>query len=600
MTFAKNGIEPKFGRTATKVVAGYDMPNDFKLQADSVCDGVADNVDIQSVIGTGNCRVILAGTFNLSAAIDIGFNKLNISGLGRGLTTIKPAGGIHAFANTTTGVTELSIENLTIDGQNQTGVNNDGIHLNRVKAMCRNVRLYRISGNGIYFDAAGSSAYLLDMETIFIDNLAGNNGINLTNVGFATMKNIFASNHSAGNGVIRIVGGSSQYPSPGNVLIDGVSAYNISGVNAGIFIQNMRENRLSISNVDVYLATSMGVQVIGGTTRANAQWSDISIENFSGRYIREAGISLDYVRGVRVIDGSCIGQNGTSSEGEYEGEGLDIVNCSDITVIGGNYSHNDGAGITVWNSDNVLIDGAMAYNNGAYRGGDPSESGIRIRYWDDTTDRVRVTNCMVVDNQATAVNALTGNANAGQKAVPVTDGTLFFRYQKVQLAEGATNEYNEVDYVYGNTVYLRYSLTNSYTLAGGATLQGIATQRTGIIELSHGAGSITNDIIEGNVVKGNYLSQITTISTDTVVKDNEGFKTKNTGQDTITAGNGTVIVNHGLAVTPDTVLVSPRSDPGVGLIWWVDTITATQFTINVSPNTVNDLVFDWQVYKDGA
>ncbi len=525
MPIGINGIEPKFGRTTTALVAAYDAPLTTKLQADFVCDGTADNAEIQSAIGSGNRKIMLSsGHFNLSSAIDIGFENLDISGMGIDVTTIKPVGGIDAFSNTATSVYSISVSALTIDGENQTGNTKSGIYGNRIGLNCRNIKVYRASGTGLKFDCASSVLYKLDIDNIKLDSLAGNDGISVENTGFVSIKNIDIKNHTGGTGVIRVVGGSSQYASPGNVLISNVSAYNVSGPNAVVFVCCPRENKVTVQNVDVYLAACMGIQVLGGTSKANAPWVDVDLINFSGRYVREAGISLDYIRGVRVTDCSKIGHYGTSSEGANEGEGLDIVNSSDIVVTGGNYSHNDGAGITVWNSDNIVINRAMIMNNGANLTGDSSESGIRVRYWDGTCSNIHTIGCIVIDNQATATNSLTGNANSGQKAIPVTDGTLFFRFQRVQLVEGATNEYAEVDYVYNNTVYVRSNLTNSYT--SSATLQGIATQRTGIIELSYGTGSISGHVIDGNMLSGNYEAQITTIESSTVVRNNSGAGTE--------------------------------------------------------------------------
>lgn len=62
------------------------------------------------------------------------------------------------------------------------------------------------------------------------------------------------------------------------------------------------------------------------------------------------------------------------------------------------------------------------------------------------------------------------------------------------------------------------------------------------------------------------------------------------GTATITAGNQTVVVNHGLSGTPY-VTCEGQSEYGTGK--YINTKTATQFTINIdAPQPVN-VDFDW-------
>lgn len=73
---------------------------------------------------------------------------------------------------------------------------------------------------------------------------------------------------------------------------------------------------------------------------------------------------------------------------------------------------------------------------------------------------------------------------------------------------------------------------------------------------------------------------------------------KNSGTATILSAATSVVVTHGLGVTPtlDDIRVtmgeSPTNDPGNV---WVDTITATQFTINCRNDPgVSNLDLGWQ------
>ncbi|MBU2346536.1 MAG: hypothetical protein KJ888_20290, partial [Gammaproteobacteria bacterium] len=62
------------------------------------------------------------------------------------------------------------------------------------------------------------------------------------------------------------------------------------------------------------------------------------------------------------------------------------------------------------------------------------------------------------------------------------------------------------------------------------------------------------------------------------------------GTSTITSGNQTVVVNHTLSGTP---YITCKGNSTYGTGNWIDTKTATQFTINIdAPQPVN-IDFDW-------
>lgn len=67
---------------------------------------------------------------------------------------------------------------------------------------------------------------------------------------------------------------------------------------------------------------------------------------------------------------------------------------------------------------------------------------------------------------------------------------------------------------------------------------------------------------------------------------------KQFGTATISAGQTSVTVNHGLGTTPRKVIVTPTSNPGTQ--WWVSNVTATSFTINVASAPTTNLTFYWE------
>lgn len=92
---------------------------------------------------------------------------------------------------------------------------------------------------------------------------------------------------------------------------------------------------------------------------------------------------------------------------------------------------------------------------------------------------------------------------------------------------------------------------------------------------------------------------MTIIGANSIVKGNNGFKTRNSGSADVVIGTSSTVVSHGLGRTPvnGDIIAVPRYDPNLGGVsrWWIDTLTATQFTLHVDTNVVgNNIAFSWQ------
>jgi len=114
-----------------------------------------------------------------------------------------------------------------------------------------------------------------------------------------------------------------------------------------------------------------------------------------------------------------------------------------------------------------------------------------------------------------------------------------------------------------------------------------------------GAGAVTRYQLVNNNVTGNGLGGISDGSTGTerYARDNIGFVTRTKGEGTIASGTTSLVVNHGLSVTPVgydisiEFLTSSTNDPGN---WWITAVGATQFTVNVRNDPgASGLTFAW-------
>lgn len=119
------------------------------------------------------------------------------------------------------------------------------------------------------------------------------------------------------------------------------------------------------------------------------------------------------------------------------------------------------------------------------------------------------------------------------------------------------------------------------------------TQRHGInIETGDGISVI------GNVMITEHTSTIRNVSngTNIHIRSNIGFVTENSGTATLANGTTSIVVTHGLAVTPAAgdIVVTPIEAWGNMTQFYIDTYTSTQFTIHADIDPGQDVDFAWK------
>lgn len=100
--------------------------------------------------------------------------------------------------------------------------------------------------------------------------------------------------------------------------------------------------------------------------------------------------------------------------------------------------------------------------------------------------------------------------------------------------------------------------------------------------------------IQGRIVYG-VITAFSNSGTNTSIKDIGGYTTENSGTATIASGATSIVVTHGLAATPTRVFINPTNSMGSAANFYVDTLTATQFTIHtdVDPGATTS-IFNWR------
>lgn len=161
-TLTVDNLSTPTGRTATYVVAASDAPDHVKAQADAVCDGTADDVEIQAALDAlsayaGKVR-LSEGTFNTAATIVIRTSGVKyISGAGIDDTVLKRVGGVTdpiiAKDAGAAYIAGFNLSDITLNGNATAGnvMNGTLIH----SAIYDTVRFCNTTGNtsGFYVDS---------------------------------------------------------------------------------------------------------------------------------------------------------------------------------------------------------------------------------------------------------------------------------------------------------------------------------------------------------------------------------------------------------------------------------------------------------------
>jgi hypothetical protein len=113
-------------------------------------------------------------------------------------------------------------------------------------------------------------------------------------------------------------------------------------------------------------------------------------------------------------------------------------------------------------------------------------------------------------------------------------------------------------------------------------------------------GNSGPNLIEGNTfVTATYAPTTAAVESaglGTVVRNNLGFVTDNLGTSVIASGSTTIVVTHGLGMTPTlaNIAVTPTNNLGTATKFWISNATATQFTINVNADPgATTATFSW-------
>lgn len=247
--------------------------------------------------------------------------------------------------------------------------------------------------------------------------------------------------------------------------------------------------------------------------------------------------------------------DGNLSGNPTGGYGVLISNSSHVTIsnITGTDFFFHGIGV-IGGSSKILVEGCYLYDN--------NNQGIAF---DDVDDSI-ITDCFVYSNNVHGIAI--GN---GSTKIKITDCHSHANGVAAATGIGILAADSSDIHVIGNHCS---DSVKSY---------GIQFD------------TVTRGIIVGNTPTGNFLGSInSTGGSGIIISNNSGHVTENSGSATLLSGNTSIVVAHGLAAAPTAFSITWKENP-TNLIadWWIDTVGATNFTLNGVDPGASNLDFYW-------
>jgi len=150
-------------------------------------------------------------------------------------------------------------------------------------------------------------------------------------------------------------------------------------------------------------------------------------------------------------------------------------------------------------------------------------------------------------------------------------------------------------------IHLEFN-THFNIVSGNSLVTSDTASKTRSLIREESTGGSGDNLLEGNSMSwgasGPTVALLETGGTNTIVRNNIGWKTENTGTATVLSGTTSIAVSHGLDTTPAlaNLTVTPTNSLGSATRFWISGVTNTSFTINVDVNPgVTTATFAWAV-----
>ena len=388
------------------------------------------------------------------------------------------------------------------------------------------------------------------------------------------------------------------------LLLDGT--FNIvTGINP---ISNSTLEGQGFSTI-LKLANSTNSNIIEGTSLNNVFLRNIQIDGnkanntYQGDDNNQNGILVDewynsIIENVLVQNCAASGVRVKANSGASSSK----LMYNQFSKLSSHFNNVDGISIDTW-AEYITVSDSMFCNN-TMHGIHTASANITFA----NCHSVKNSECGVyVDSSAkTSNNLFLGcHINHNTKHGMLVDGS---QYTTVNGCKIIANGYTGV-FINGgayNSVTSNHITTNSYNNPNmydnvrlGSTASKCTVSNNTILQLSGGgrygineASTASNNIITGNFLSEHTTAHVSVLGAGTIIKDNQGYANEKTGTATITKGQTTVDVTHGLAAAPTRVILTPTTATA-GKDFYVSAKADTTFTITIDSAAEADISFDW-------
>ena len=430
------------GGNAIYTVAASNTPTLLKGRADYICDGTADESEIQTALGLGDVQ-LLPGTYNISTTgIQMASNRM-LRGSGDSTVLVAVSYTTSTKMITNTGSTGITLRDFTIDGASGS------------------------MGYGVYFELVGSGTSTTSVMGCLIDNLyikdAWQSAVELRSCRYSIISRCRFDNPHWDAIVLKKKVGETKgciYININNNISNNSTAF--------VWLQSAEQINITSNNIE------------GDTSNGNGQIG-IQIENTSlyvnivGNVFTNTGESFvnsnDTCTYINITGNSMIN---TASQAIYLLSPYSIISNNTIEKVGGTAISLEGDNLLI--TGNYITEYSQTTNN--------TSDGIVYAFGTDA----------VISNNLLNVGTLT---NKGRYGIRVTAGTTNCFITGNDCSNGGTTAAFSVasatallsDNIDLTGVFKKEAITTSQYKMATARILGRSTASTGAIEeISIGSG----------------------------------------------------------------------------------------------------------------
>jgi len=317
--------------TGIILVAASDAPDVIKNTANYICDGTADDVEIQAAITAtptaGGNIVLSPGTFNISARVDFG-SHTDLAFTGQGWSSI-----LKLTANTDTqvlgssaGCKRITIKNLTIDGNrsNQAaGTTRQGIRF--VSAVAQDIWIDHVYIHDTYNHGISLSCIKVNISNCLLDSCGigptpGDGGIILNSTSDSCIISGCEIRNSGADGISNQ---GNRHTISSNKSHDNQD----TGINLAGFGHICTNNETYLNyNCGINSGAGDNLLISNNISYANGRGTGVNTTH-AGIRIRDHTINVDTSLGVVVVGNRCFDDTATYPLGGSTGQlyGIEIM-----------------------------------------------------------------------------------------------------------------------------------------------------------------------------------------------------------------------------------------------------------------------------------